>query len=849
MKFRRFAGKAGVCGTCAVNCITPGGNIYPHSVAPANGQPLDVCRRTVIPSGRLAISQLTENVMNSCRPAAFARGMLSLVVIALASTDVAAAVFQPSYRMPSTRSVVTTPTYPIALGPRVLPFEPAYLIPRSIVFADFDGDGDLDIFLAPSFPQHPPHLPVEIWLNRGDGTFFNGTAQVIEGAPPLTWGATQLLVGDFNEDGRPDVFVISSGAEFAVADGLSESGYHNTLLLSQPNGRYRDTTSQIASNAPAFNHQGGMGDANGDGHLDVVLYAGGTSRVDSRGVKLLYGDGKGNFSDATNALPPEIRHVLWSDRIANRAVYGLGYQDGGCATLADLDGDGPAEVITGSYSWPDTAPDGTKGSRTVRFHKHAADGNFVERGRASIPEAIAAIPYGYDPPPSEFAGLGCSEIAAGDLNGDGRVDLIVQWEGAGKFYAQVLRNDGDFRFTDVTLDAFGSYAEGFPNGNSMMGPAKHLLVDVNGDGTLDILHQLGGTELGSMLPHLARLNDGTGRFTAWAPQGASGALTPAEILSAAQCENCQYLPLVFDTNRSGIASLVLMDYQSSVSATTPSQTTGVYLTTFTPNGTASSRAANRTALWWNPAESGWGVNINHQGNTLFATLFTYDAAGAPLWLVMSAGNLQADGVTYRGDLYRTTGPAFDAQPFTPITAANLTRVGAMSVSFAGASAAALAYSVNGVAVAKSIQQQVYGTQAANCEPTAAANRSALVNYQDLWWNPAESGWGVNVTHQSNVLFATLFTYEASGKALWLVMSSGARQADGSYLGDLYRTTGPAFNTQPFTPIGPANLAKVGAMRLSFSDGQTGTLSYSVNGASVTKTITRQVYSAPVPGCQ
>ncbi|HET7260338.1 MAG TPA: S8 family peptidase, partial [Casimicrobiaceae bacterium] len=44
------------------------------------------------------------------------------------------------------------------------------------------------------------------------------------------------------------------------------------------------------------------------------------------------------------------------------------------------------------------------------------------------------------------------------------------------------------------------------------------------------------------------------------------------------------------------------------------------------------------------------------------------------------------------------------------------------------------------------------------------------NYQGLWWaSPAgsESGWGLNVAHQGNVIFATWFTYDASGKALWL----------------------------------------------------------------------------------
>src|SRR4029077_19170889 len=52
---------------------------------------------------------------------------------------------------------------------------------------------------------------------------------------------------------------------------------------------------------------------------------------------------------------------------------------------------------------------------------------------------------------------------------------------------------------------------------------------------------------------------------------------------------------------------------------------------------------NHTALWWNAAESGWGINVNHQGNIVFATLFTYDDSGAPLWLVMPSGQRQADG--------------------------------------------------------------------------------------------------------------------------------------------------------------------------------------------------------------
>jgi lysyl endopeptidase len=256
-------------------------------------------------------------------------------------------------------------------------------------------------------------------------------------------------------------------------------------------------------------------------------------------------------------------------------------------------------------------------------------------------------------------------------------------------------------------------------------------------------------------------------------------------------------------------------------------------------------AANHTALWWNPNESGWGINFNQQGDIVFGTLFTYDANGSPMWLVMSNGTRQS-GETFSGALYRTSGPPFDAQPFTPIGPGNLTTVGTMSVTFSG-DTATLSYRLYGIDVTKSIQKQVFGSRAASCVGTTA-DRSGLTNYQDLWWNPDESGWGINLTQQDDTIFATLFTYSANGNGLWLVMSAGSKQADGSYLGDLYQTRGPAFDAQPFTPIDASNLTRVGTMRLRFASGTTGTMTYSVNGVNVTKAITRQVFSSPLPAC-
>jgi hypothetical protein len=123
---------------------------------------------------------------------------------------------------------------------------------------------------------------------------------------------------------------------------------------------------------------------------------------------------------------------------------------------------------------------------------------------------------------------------------------------------------------------------------------------------------------------------------------------------------------------------------------------------------------------------------------------------------------------------------------------------------------------------KRIGPQVFGGAAAVCT-TTTGSRAALANYQDLWWNPAESGWGVTITHQADTMFAALFTYDRSGNDLWLVMTQGTRQADGTWRGDLYRTRGPAFNAQPFTPLSPGDVTRVGEARFTFSDGATGTL--------------------------
>jgi len=250
---------------------------------------------------------------------------------------------------------------------------------------------------------------------------------------------------------------------------------------------------------------------------------------------------------------------------------------------------------------------------------------------------------------------------------------------------------------------------------------------------------------------------------------------------------------------------------------------------------------NYTAMWWNPQESGWGININHQSNTLFTTLFTYASDNAPMWLVGANLALQVDG-SYQGAIYRVTGPAFSAMSWTSATA---TQVGSMTVRFTTDHTAALTYTVDGITVTKTIEKEIFDT------PTicvgATGSRANSVNYQDMWWNPQESGWGINISHQGTIVFAVLFIYGTNNRDWWLVGPNLAKQTTGEiFSGALYSVTGPVYSAQPWTPIAAT---EVGTMVLQFVNGETARLTYTVNGVSVTKTIQREVFGTVVPLCR
>ena len=255
-------------------------------------------------------------------------------------------------------------------------------------------------------------------------------------------------------------------------------------------------------------------------------------------------------------------------------------------------------------------------------------------------------------------------------------------------------------------------------------------------------------------------------------------------------------------------------------------------------------------LWWkSPAglESGWGINFAHQGDVIFATWFTYDAAGKAWWLSMTAP-LASGGNVFTGTLYATHGPPFNAAPFNPALVVPAA-VGTGTLTFTDNDNGTFAYTVNGISQSKPITRQVFGPLP-TCRFGMLADLRAATNYQDLWWNAppgSESGWGLNIAHEGDTLFVTWFTYDLDGTPLWL-SATAQKSGAATYAGTLYRTTGPAFNAMPWSPAA-VTVTQVGSVTLTFADGSHATFAYTVNAVSQTKPITRQIFRPPGTVCR
>jgi hypothetical protein len=335
-------------------------------------------------------------------------------------------------------------------APLLLPGSPAPLgsTPRALAIGDLDGDGRPD-FVA-SGPGPISGSVVSVSLNIGNGAFAPPVDH------PVTAGSTSLALGDLSGDGRPDIVVGGEGGEgVEILFNTGEATFQSVALCACGGS---DPTVALA-------------DIDGNGSLDLVA----TSR-------------RGDTPDANRDLV-----VLFNDGV-NSFAKGLSHFAVGAAprslAVDDLNGDGRADVVTagvcggsvlpnaGDGRFADAMPYGSlRGRITLRDVDGDGATDIVETRRHNwTVNVLLNDGRGHFREPIELPTLSPVQTAIGDLNGDGRADLVVASDGGDRRFS-VLLNAGDTQFGPSL-----SYGEPDPAGSGAI-----AIMDVDGDGRLDIV--------------------------------------------------------------------------------------------------------------------------------------------------------------------------------------------------------------------------------------------------------------------------------------------------------------------------------------------------------------------------
>ena len=214
-----------------------------------------------------------------------------------------------------------------------------------------------------------------------------------------------------------------------------------------------DASWRISPNPPGSHHNGSVADVDGDGHLDVMITDIGVGLPSPVGVFFLMGDGRGNFTRSVSRVPLSIRFLTVEENVNVPDRHSTS-----SAVFADFDGDGRVDIVATAGNF-----DPITGKQTMRFYRQMPDGTFVEQRRLEIPPALAE------------SGLCWEHRVRGSAISTATAYRISRSCGrAADSYVQLLRNDGNFQFTDITIQALGSY-QPQPTGRRI---AKTPLADV-----------------------------------------------------------------------------------------------------------------------------------------------------------------------------------------------------------------------------------------------------------------------------------------------------------------------------------------------------------------------------------
>ncbi len=307
-----------------------------------------------------------------------------------------------------------------------------------VVTVDFDGDGKLDLASADFSGT------VRIFLGNGDGTFRVGQTYA-------ACNAHGLAVGDFNQDGIPDLVVADAGCGEV------------TILLGVGDGSFTEGGTFSTGSGGLSPYSVAVGDFNSDGKLDLV-----TADETLSKASVLIGNGDGTFQthvDYTTCT--DSRKVVTGDFNGDgRLDFAVSSYNGVSVLLGKGDGTFQPEtfysLITPDHPYMLTADLNGDGMLDLAVASTAGSVSvLMGKGDGTFNSAVNYSTGGYS-----------AAVAAADFNGDGILDLVFTNYATSNISLLLGRGDGTFgAFTTYPADS---------------GARGLVVADFNGDGRLDL---------------------------------------------------------------------------------------------------------------------------------------------------------------------------------------------------------------------------------------------------------------------------------------------------------------------------------------------------------------------------
>ncbi len=374
---------------------------------------------------------------------------------------------------------------------------------QALAAADLNGDGKLDLVV----PSGGTSATISVLLGNGDGTF---DSPIVYTSNLLSIYTTSITVADFNGDGKPDLaltdlegtsnavaIVLGNGdgtfqnppllysagllpaavvsldvngdgkPDLAVAGGYGVLSYFSlTTLINRGDGTFANP-----ANFPVlqFPYSAVVGDFNGDGHVDIAT----TSFTQTGGVSVLLGKGDGTFQAHLDSPTGQFPTAV---------------------ATGDFNGDGKVDLVVANT---------TPTSQLLSTLIGNGDGTFQN----NISQTLSGI---------------LRSVAAGDFNGDGKLDVAAVIDGTNAVSIFLGHGDGSF-----------AAPVQYPIGASSL-----LIGDFNGDGKLDL-----AAATGNGIAIL--LGDGNGTFQPFSLVSSLSSVSPGDdLLDLADFNNDGKLDIV-----------------------------------------------------------------------------------------------------------------------------------------------------------------------------------------------------------------------------------------------------------------------------------------------------------------